>query len=174
MIRTFGWVPALILTSAATIACNAGSGEQNDAAEGGTPVMVATASDAAAGSDTIVVYKTPTCGCCSKWVDHVEDNGFVAVTHDITDQDLAARKHALGVPAGRVSCHTATINGYTIEGHVPADLIRRLLTEKPAGVKGLAVPGMPVGSPGMESIVKQKYDVLSFDANGNVAVYAQR
>jgi hypothetical protein len=130
------------------------------------------AQTASAVVDTMVVYKTPTCGCCNDWVDHAEENGFVVITHDL--DNLEATKRALGVPAGRVSCHTATVQGYTIEGHVPADLIRRLIAEKPRGVKGLAVPGMPMGSPGMEGLIKQNYDVLSFDEQGNVEVYARR
>ena len=125
----------------------------------------------AAPADTLVVYKTPTCGCCNAWVDHARESGFAVVTHDMND--LSAIKQQLGVPAGRASCHTATVNGYTIEGHVPADLIRKLLTERPA-IRGLAVPGMPIGSPGMEGLIKQDYDVLAFDENGNVQVYARR
>jgi hypothetical protein len=130
---------------------------------------------AVAAADTLIVYKSPTCGCCSNWVDHARENGFAVVTHDIDDLvALNAKKQELGVPAGRGSCHTATVRGYTIEGHVPADLIRKLLAEQPPGVRGLAVPGMPVGSPGMEGMFSQEYDVLSFDENGNVAVYARR
>lgn len=128
----------------------------------------------AAPADTMVVYKTPTCGCCSKWVDHVEGNGFAVVAHDIDNAQLDATKRQLGVPAGRVSCHTATIGGYTIEGHVPADVIQRLLAEKPRGVRGLTVPGMPMGSPGMEGLISQEYEVLAFDEAGNVEVYARR
>jgi hypothetical protein len=130
---------------------------------------------AAVPADTLIVYKSPTCGCCSNWVDHARENGFAVVTHDIDDLvALNAKKQELGVPAGRGSCHTATVRGYTIEGHVPADLIRKLLAEQPRGIRGLAVPGMPVGSPGMEGMFSQEYDVLSFDENGNVAVYARR
>jgi hypothetical protein len=122
----------------------------------------------------MVVYKTPTCGCCTKWVEHAEENGFVVIAHDIDQARLDETKRELGVPAGRISCHTATVQGYTIEGHVPADLIRKLLAEKPRGVKGLALPGMPMGSPGMEGLIRQGYDVLSFDEQGNVEVYARR
>ena len=125
----------------------------------------------AAKADTLVVYKTPTCGCCSAWVDHAKANGFAVVVHDLND--LSQIKRDAGVPPGHVSCHTATINGYTIEGHVPADLIRKMLTER-ASFRGLAVPGMPIGSPGMEGMIKQSYDVLSFDEKGNVQVYAKR
>jgi hypothetical protein len=123
------------------------------------------------GADTVVVYKSPTCGCCTKWVDHMREDGFTVVAHDTTD--LEPIKRQLGVPAGHVSCHTATVRGYTLEGHVPADLIRKLIDEK-SRYAGLAVPGMPMGSPGMEGIVKQQYDVLAFDKDGKVEAYARR
>jgi hypothetical protein len=132
---------------------------------------VALADAAASAGDTVVVYKSPTCGCCTAWVDHMREHGFTVVTHDTTD--LEPIKRQLGVPAGRVSCHTATVRGYTIEGHVPADLIRKLIDEK-SRFAGLAVPGMPMGSPGMEGILKQEYDVFAFDRDGRVEVYARR
>jgi hypothetical protein len=129
------------------------------------------ASILASAADTVVVYKTPTCGCCNDWVDHVKSHGFPVVTHDLDRLEDVRRQH--GVPAGLISCHTATVRGYTIEGHVPADLIRRMLDEG-ASFRGLTVPGMPVGSPGMEGPWKQPYDVLSFDDRGNVRVYDSR
>jgi hypothetical protein len=132
---------------------------------------VAHGTAAAAAGDTVVVYKSPTCGCCKAWVDYMREHGYTVVTHDTTD--LEPIKRRLGVPAGRVSCHTATVRGYTIEGHVPADLIRKLIDEK-SRFAGLAVAGMPMGSPGMEGIVKQEYDVLAFDREGRVEVYARR
>ncbi|CAN5730498.1 DUF411 domain-containing protein [soil metagenome] len=125
----------------------------------------------AVSADTIVVYKTPTCGCCNAWVDHVRANGFTVVTHDLND--LSEKKRELGVPAGQISCHTAQVRGYTLEGHVPADLIHRMLDEN-ARFKGLTVPGMPMGSPGMEGLIKQDYQVLSFDESGRTSVYAER
>jgi hypothetical protein len=134
-------------------------------------VQVSAADMAANAGDTIVVYKTPTCGCCNDWVDHVKDHGFTVVAHDLND--LSQIKRQLGVPAGRISCHTAVVRGYTVEGHVPADLIQRMLAEKPR-FRGLTVPGMPMGSPGMEGPWKDDYDVLSFDEHGNVEVYARR
>lgn len=134
------------------------------------PDARAALSDASAG-DTVVVYKSPTCGCCNAWVDHMREHGFTVVTHDTTD--LEPIKRQLGVPAGRVSCHTATVRGYTIEGHVPADLIRKLIDEK-SRYAGLAVPGMPMGSPGMEGVIKQDYDIVAFDRDGRVEVYARR
>lgn len=105
---------------------------------------------AARSSDSpppITVYKSPTCGCCGLWVDHMREAGFRVEV--IEEQNLGPRKAALGVPPGMGSCHTATVGGYVIEGHVPADDVRRLLLERPAA-RGLAVPGMPIGSPGME------------------------
>jgi hypothetical protein len=122
-------------------------------------------------ADTVVVYKSPTCGCCNAWVDHVREHGFTVVTHDMNDVDPIKRQ--LNVPPAHISCHTASVRGYAVEGHVPADLIRKMLDEKP-GIRGLTVPGMPVGSPGMEGPFKQAYDVLSFDDAGNVQVYAKR
>jgi hypothetical protein len=122
-------------------------------------------------ADTVVVYKSPTCGCCNKWVDHMKEHGFTVVTHDMND--VTPMKQQLGVPANHTSCHTAKVAGYTIEGHVPADLVRKMLNEK-ATFRGLAVGGMPMGSPGMEGVIKQEYDVMAFDEKGNVQVYARR
>ncbi|MFD0727028.1 DUF411 domain-containing protein [Lysobacter brunescens] len=96
---------------------------------------------------TMVVYKTPTCGCCKVWVKHMEQAGFKVQTRDLAD--LGAVKARLGVPYGKGSCHTAEVGGYFVEGHVPAADVKRMLAEKPAA-RGLTVPGMPLGSPGME------------------------
>lgn len=127
----------------------------------------------AGGASTaeITVNKTPQCGCCKKWVDHLEDNGFEVTVVDLESVEPVKQQH--GVPAALGSCHTAVVEGYVVEGHVPADLIQRLLTERPK-VKGLAVPGMPMGSPGMEGPRKTPYQVLTFDADGKTAVYADR
>ncbi|MCC6594490.1 MAG: DUF411 domain-containing protein [Xanthomonadales bacterium] len=95
----------------------------------------------------MVVHKTPSCGCCGLWVEHMRQAGFTVEVRD-TD-DLAPIKAGLGVPYGKGSCHTAEIDGYVIEGHVPAEDVRRLLTERPKA-RGLVLPGMPLGSPGME------------------------
>lgn len=118
----------------------------------------------------IVVYKSPTCGCCSKWVSHLRENGFSVVTHD--RQDMSTVKRELGVPGRMQSCHTAKVGGYVIEGHVPADDISRLLQEKPA-VDGLAVPGMPMGSPGMEGPRQDPYNVQAFQKSGDAEVYSR-
>lgn len=123
-------------------------------------------------SPTITVYKSPTCGCCNKWVDHMRAAGFKVVTEDM--DDLTETKATLGVKPNLASCHTAVVDGYVIEGHVPADLVQRLLEERPK-VAGLAVPGMPMGSPGMEmGGEKDPYQVLTFDKQGKTAVYAKR
>ena len=119
----------------------------------------------------IKVYKTPSCGCCKGWVQHLRDNGFQVETMDMPD--LSAVKQKYGVKPALQACHTATVNGYVIEGHVPADVILKLLKEHPA-VTGVAVPGMPSGSPGMEGGPKEHFDVLSFDRAGHTKVYAHK
>lgn len=129
------------------------------------------ATKAADPAPMVTVYKSASCGCCGKWVEHLKDNGFSVTVHDL--QNLEPIKERYGVPPRLASCHTATVNGYVIEGHVPAADIRRLLAEKPK-VKGLAVPGMPVGSPGMEQgNAKEPYDVVSFDERGMTHPYAR-
>lgn len=133
---------------------------------------VATASHAAAtaaDSTTVTVYKSPTCGCCNAWVDHMRDAGFKVVA--INRDDMNAIKHEHGVTSDLGSCHTATVGGYVLEGHVPAADVKRLLAERP-DVAGLAVPGMPMGSPGMEGPISQKYDVVAFDRVGGRRVFA--
>ena len=127
---------------------------------------------AAAAPTPIEVYKTPTCGCCGKWVEHMKAQGFAPTVHDLPDLSAVRAKH--GVPAHLQSCHTALVSGYLVEGHVPADVIRQLLKEKPK-VAGITVPGMPMGSPGMEQGgMKDPYDVLTFDRAGNTKVFARR
>lgn len=116
----------------------------------------------------IVVYKSASCGCCHKWVEHLEENGFNVTTHDVTN--LAEVKSQMGITNDLAACHTAVLGRYVIEGHVPADVITRLVNEQP-NVAGIAVPGMPVGSPGMEGPNARPYNVLSFDAAGHRNVY---
>jgi hypothetical protein len=111
----------------------------------------------------IEVYKSPTCGCCVKWVEHLRAEGFTVRTKDVAD--VTPIKLENGVAPELSACHTAFVGGYVVEGHVPASDIRRLLAERPK-VAGLAVPGMPVGSPGMEGPRPVAYDVLSFGAQG--------
>lgn len=127
--------------------------------------------EAAGEGGVVIVYKSPTCGCCGKWVEHLRASGFPVEAHDLAD--VTPVKTERGVPERLRSCHTALVSGYVIEGHVPADVIRRLLEER-LDVLGLAVPGMPVGSPGMEGPNPQPYEVLAFGGDGSVEVYAKR
>ena len=119
----------------------------------------------------ITVYKDPNCGCCTEWVKHLRQAGFTVTVRDTAETEMV--KRSFGVPAALESCHTGRIGKYTIEGHVPADLIIKLVSEQPAA-RGLAVPGMPIGSPGMDGSPKQAYEVLLFDAAGKTSVYARR
>lgn len=119
----------------------------------------------------ITVYKDAQCGCCTKWAAHLRANGFNVTTHNEMRMDRIRSTH--GVPAQLTSCHTAIVDGYVVEGHVPADAIKRLLRERPA-VKGIAVPGMPASAPGMDGPPTQHYDVMSFDAQGKTAIYKSR
>ena len=120
----------------------------------------------------LVIYKSPTCGCCGNWVTHVKEFGFDTEIHDVDDVSPIKVKHK--VPARLASCHTALAENYVFEGHVPADLIARVLKEKPK-IAGIAVGGMPIGSPGMEmGSRKDPYDVMAFDAAGKLSVYAKR
>ncbi len=121
----------------------------------------------------ILVYKNPACGCCGKWIDHMREHGFVVEVRDVAD--LREIKATAGVPQELSSCHTAIVDGYAVEGHVPADVILRLLEERPP-VAGLAVPGMPAGSPGMEmeGVAPRRYDIVAFDRAGRATVFDSR
>ena len=124
-----------------------------------------------AAGPQITVYKLATCDCCGQWAEHLKANGFQATVHQVPSMDKY--KVQYGVPKELESCHTAIVDGYTIEGHVPAADILRLLKERPAA-KGLAVPGMPLGSPGMEAgrkDTKDTYDVLLFTKDGKISVF---
>jgi hypothetical protein len=123
----------------------------------------------AAKPGSLVVYKSPTCGCCGKWVEHMKANGFTATVTDMPDVVPMKTQH--GVPAALHSCHTSLIGGYVIEGHVPAADVKRLLKERPA-IAGLAAPGMPAGSPGMDVPGAPAFDVIAFDKAGKTTVYA--
>jgi len=126
---------------------------------GGGALLIAAPHSWAQDQKRITVWKDPSCGCCGGWVEHLRRNGFVAtVVETLAVQSIKAERR---VPAELASCHTAEIAGYTIEGHVPADAINKLLAEKPAA-RGLAVPGMPIGSPGMEGGTPEVYDVMLF------------
>ncbi|NIJ42643.1 hypothetical protein FHS78_002948 [Parvibaculum indicum] len=114
-------------------------------------------------------YKAPGCGCCELWADHMREAGFEI--RMLEDSDLAVRKIRHGITSDLASCHTALIEGYVVEGHVPASVVRRLLKERPEGVTGISVPGMPVGTPGMPGPKAGPVDVLAF-GNGRPKVYA--
>ena len=125
--------------------------------------LVLQRSTAEAESPAILVHKDPNCSCCAGWVRHLKDAGFGVRVEETTN--LQPVRKRLGVPADLAACHTAEVDGYVLEGHVPAAAVRRLLEQRPQAV-GLAVPGMPVGSPGMEGGTPQRYDVILFGANG--------
>lgn len=169
----------LALTTAAFLAGCSGAGEaepsQTDAPAGQEPepVLTETASHEVDPDLPLVrVWKSPSCGCCGDWIEHIRAAGFPVEVHDV--QNVMAVKTENGVPAEHASCHTATVDGYVLEGHVPADLVQRMLAERP-DIEGLLVPGMPVGSPGMEvEGRKDDYDVLALNGDGTVMVYASR
>ena len=123
----------------------------------------------AARKPTITVYKDPGCGCCKNWIQYLVKHGYQVDAKDTPD--MPGIKRTLGVPEQLTSCHTAVVNGYVIEGHVSAEDIDRLLAQKPK-IAGIAVPGMPVGSPGMDGPRTQRYQVLSFDKKGKTTVFA--
>jgi hypothetical protein len=127
---------------------------------------------ASQAAPVMTVYRSPSCGCCSDWVDYVEQHGYHVEVQDVQNPALVKAEH--GIPLPLQSCHTAVIDGYVIEGHVPVDSIERLLAERPA-VVGIAVPGMPIGSPGMEvaGTAPEPFEVVTFDAAGATTVFAR-
>ncbi len=131
-------------------------------------VTVATIPNPALAAE-FVVYKSPTCGCCKGWVEHLRMNGHTVITKDMDDLDVI--KKIAGVPERLQACHTAMVDGYIVEGHVPVADIQRLLTERPKAV-GLAVPGMPAGAPGMGGN-PDRYNVMLFRADGSANIYAR-
>ncbi|MFA6311910.1 MAG: DUF411 domain-containing protein [Sterolibacterium sp.] len=124
---------------------------------------------AAAPLPTVQVYKSPTCGCCGKWIGHLKASGFDVVTHDTNN--VTDHKTRLGVPTTLESCHTAEVGGYVIEGHVPAGDVRRLLAERPRA-RGLVSPGMPPSAPGMDGKSPTPYDILLVKNDGTTNIYA--
>jgi hypothetical protein len=138
-----------------------------------TPLAADDAAKEKAEPVVLDVYKSPTCGCCSVWIDHLEERGFLAKVHHPSDLNKVKREY--GVPARYQSCHTAVSkDGYIFEGHIPAYIIEKFLDEKPADAIGLTVPGMPVGSPGMESGDNfMPYQVLLIKASGTPEVYTE-
>ena len=122
-------------------------------------------------ASVITVYKDPNCGCFMKWIEHLIKAGFVVMPKDMSNMDEV--KSNMRVPKELQSCHTGVVDKYVIEGHVPADVVKKFLAEKPKDL-GLAVPGMPMGSPGMEGGRADKYDIIAFDRTGKTRVYAKR
>ncbi len=119
----------------------------------------------------LVVYKDPSCGCCQQWVVHMQANGYEAAVNNVTPMDPIKTQHK--IPQKLQSCHTTLVGGYVIEGHVPASDVGRLLKEKPKGILGLTIPGMPQSAPGMDLKPFQPYVVLTFDAQGRTAEFAR-
>jgi len=132
--------------------------------------LVSTGSAWAQAETQVEVFKSPQCGCCGKWIKHLQQNGFQVNTHEVNDVPAARKK--LGMPDRLGSCHTARVGDYVIEGHVPAADIQRLLKEKPQAL-GLAVPAMPPGSPGMETAKPVPYETLLVQADGSTRVFAR-
>jgi len=154
----------VILTSLATVAACSDANGGSKSAE---------SAQASGKLPTFQVFKNPSCGCCSKWVDNAKENGFEITTHN--ESDMIALKAEKGIKPRYQSCHTAVAeNGFVFEGHIPAKLIKKFLTEKPAGAIGLAAPGMPMGSPGMEMGDRFKpYDILLLKKDGSSEIYAK-
>lgn len=164
-----GAVLAVLLLTA----CDAGRKDPPAAATGADISTAGVSNAAAASAPLVTVYKNPNCQCCAEWADHLSANGFRVDIRDGTD--VARTRTERGVPTDLASCHTAVVDGYTIEGHVPADVIRKLLAERP-GIAGLAVPGMPAGVPGMPAPVGKRdpFEIISFERTGSRSVYATR
>lgn len=133
-------------------------------------VVLASVAGSAQAATTIDVYKSPSCSCCGKWIEHVQKAGFKVQVHETGN--LAASRRAVGMPDRFASCHSATVNGYALEGHVPAADIQRLLKEKPKAI-GLAVPSMPAGAPGMDVPDSPPYQTLLIRADAGSSVFAQ-
>lgn len=164
MIHLFGkyklWIIGLTSTSLVITGCSLAKGPALSEIDDGAEV-----------ANAITVFRSPTCGCCSLWIDHMEASGF-QVKDEVTE-DMAAIKQQYEVPANLRSCHTTVANDYVLEGHIPAADVQRLLIEKP-DVVGIAVPGMPIGSPGMESgSYVEPYTVFSFDENGTPSIFSE-
>ncbi len=162
---------ALLLCAVLAVACDSGKNVTGaPLANAGSPAPD-TAHEVPVEARTVTVYKSATCGCCVKWAEHLERNGFTVVLHDTEALGLIKDQH--GVPAAMQSCHTATVGDYVIEGHVPAEDIEQLLTAQPEQ-RILAVPGMPLGSPGMEHPHRSTpYDSLLVGEDGDVTVFAR-
>ena len=153
-------------------ACSRSPDQSPDAAPAATPATRtppaapprnAAATVAVAAAESLTVYKSPTCGCCTKWEDYMRDNGFVVTS--VATNDLDPIKKRYGIAPTDQSCHTGIVAGYVVEGHVPVADVRRMLAERPR-IRGIAAPGMPQGSPGMEGIFRDAYDVVTLEHDG--------
>ncbi|HET7231885.1 MAG TPA: DUF411 domain-containing protein [Longimicrobium sp.] len=166
------------LSALALLAACGNTGQPREETAGAAAPAQAPAAPAAAAQPAdpnaplAIVYKSPTCGCCNNWVTHMQQSGFRVETHDLDDVNPV--KDQGHVPLNGRSCHTARVGNYVIEGHVPADLVKKLLAEHPSDIAGLTVPGMVTGSPGMEGPNPQHYDVIAFTRDGQTRVYASR
>lgn len=168
-----GPVLAIVVTVAICVVLTRRQGNTRIATAAPVPTRhdVRSSMSAAAEPTTVEVYKSPTCGCCVKWIEHLRAEGFAVRATDLDNLNELKASH--GVPQQLQSCHTAVVNGYALEGHVPAADVRRLLQERPT-IGGLAVAGMPIGSPGMEvpGTKAHAYDVIAFDKGGVTQVFA--
>ena len=167
--RRFIQLAAVTFLAACGNADAAPSGSASEMAASPAPV---TGAAATVDQDLpqVVVYKTETCGCCNGWVEHLRAAGFDVDARNV--RDLMSVKLDAGVPGPLVTCHTALVDGYVVEGHVPVDQVKRMLAERPH-VAGIGVAGMPIGSPGMEGPNPQPYQVVAFDRDGGMSVYAE-
>ena len=161
----------LIALAFASAACS--SPRSESAPETPPAAFIAPQPTRTPGADTatLVVYKEATCPCCNKWVEYMRTNGFQVVTYNVTDLNAVKEKH--DIASNLQSCHTTEVGGYFVEGHVPVDLVRKLLAERPR-IAGITVPGMPVGSPGMEVGPPEPYDILRVDSAGRTAIYGSK
>lgn len=171
IIRSTAFPLAVLIGSMLLIsACNAAPPAASGTAS--PPAGTATAAPAENRLPLVKVHKDPNCGCCGGWAEHMQAAGFPVEIHD--SGDMLAVKQRLGIGEGMYSCHTSEIDGYVVEGHVPADAIRKLLAERPQA-RGLVLPGMPIGSPGMESPdgYRQPFTVALLEMDGRVSVFSQ-
>lgn len=145
-----------------------GAGPSQSAATGSA---LAASAPSVQDGPRVTLYKNPTCACCADWAEHMRENGYEVEVKE--GADLASVRAEYGVPFSAASCHTAVVDGYALEGHVPADVVAKLLEERPE-VTGLAVPGMPRGVPGMPGEGLGSYDVLSFQSDGAPQIYASK
>ena len=135
---------------------------------GAAALALAALAGRAGAASEVLVYKSPTCGCCADWVKHMRANGFAVRIVEVADLEPVRRRY--GVPDRLAACHTAVVDGYVVEGHVPASAVKRMLAEKPSAA-GLSVPGMPSGSPGMEGPRSEAFATLVFDERGTAKVF---